>query len=481
MTSTSLNSKLGNIIGEQEIVPRRIAIIISVLFCLLTPLASRAEDLSKPRNIVLIVLDAVGAQHLHLPEAPRPYLPTIARLSNQGTVFERAYTVAPWTMPAVSSILTGLMPYKHEVTTTRSKLQDSSRTLAEVLRERNFSTMAVTSHTFLDVRHGFSQGFEQFKQVNDTGKTHSAITSQLVSWEASNWLKDQVKDQVSKGTPKNLFMFLHFFDAHFNFRHHPDFDLTQQFAGKTRIKPGMSLAALEKNKKSFSAADLSHLKLLLAEELAYIDHHIGLIVKTLEQLGLMKDTLIIITADHGEGFMEHGSLGHTVNLFDELLHVPLIVSGAGVPKGLVVTDPVSILDIFPTIIQALNLPEETKYLDGVSLLPKNIKRTPERILLAEVGYRGHDNKVVVDKASARVGRYKLIVNRSTRRKVLFDTTLDPAEKRDIFAELETTKPELIRALLEKLSKMDAPETKPSGSAIEFKNKEIEQLKTLGYF
>lgn len=458
---------------------------IRIWVCVLTLLVSssgvvQAAPETAVQNVLLVVLDATGAKHLKHEGAPRSYTPTIDGLAKLGTKFTHSVAVAPWTKPSVASILTGLMPSLHGVTTTGSKLSSGQITVAEILKEHGFATLGVTSHTFLSERAGYSQGFDEFYQVNDQGNTHSAITSQLVSEKVISWIK-------SKADKKRFFIMAHFFDPHFSFRHHPEFDLTSQLPNANIIRTKQSPNATYRRKNVKSQADLTLLRLLQAEEISYSDHHIGKIVAELKAHKLLDKTLVIVTADHGEEFWEHGALGHTSTLYDELLRIPLVVySPLGKMNNLIET-PVSQLDLLPTILDCLGITSTIQGLSGRSL--KSIIDGEQgnarnvRQLYSEVSYKTHKGVVEFNKISVFDQPWKLILDRNNRQYELYNLKVDPQEKinrvkeaKEVFERLA----KLLEGLDQQHAQADSVKNTRKKGEIDYQPEEVEQLKTLGY-
>ena len=295
-------------------------------------------------NVVLIVVDTLGARHLQAYDSRLNNSPNIARLAKEGVLFKNAYSVAPWTKPAIASIFTSLLPSEHKLRDLHDKLDNEHLTMAELLKLRGYATMGKVSHTFLNDKQGFSQGFDSFEVVPFRGNVHHAITSETVSTRALRWLEHQQK--VAADQP--FFMFLHYFDPHYNYQHHPQFDRTSKYKGK--LQPGTDIRELRRLIPELTKEDIQYLVDLYHEEIQYTDYHIGRVIDELRKRGLDRNTLVILTADHGEEFMEHDYIGHTRTLYDELVNIPLIFWLPGQFEPAQIQENVSSLDILPTVL-----------------------------------------------------------------------------------------------------------------------------------
>ncbi|NLF24235.1 MAG: sulfatase-like hydrolase/transferase [Deltaproteobacteria bacterium] len=441
------------------------------LGCSKTKRLPALEDL----NLLLIVMDTVGSEHIGAygkTPVGRNVSPQIDRLAAEGVLFKRAYAAAPWTMPSIASILTGQMPWRHGVMRPQNRLADDRVTLAELLKSRGYASAAVTSHMLLEKEYGLVQGFDKHWQVNQ-GLVHQNITSDLVSDTAIKWLQELFQEPQR---PK-FFLMLHYFDPHFNYREHPSFGFTQGYTGPFR---GISkFTKLDRMKRSMTPADKDYIVGTYHEEIAFMDMQIGRVLAELENVGCASETLVIIVGDHGEGFMRHGYMGHTISLYDELIHVPLIFSLPGVIKPAIVTDLVHQVDIVPTLMDMSRHPGEDFSWDGVSLktyLEGGRDLGLERVLFAELNFRQNLRKnAIID------GDYKLIHNISKNKKKLFDLKNDPEEQQP----LRDKQSEIFKALSEKLARWEQQkkannEVKTAPPRVKIDTEQLDQLKTLGY-
>ncbi|MCO6432331.1 MAG: sulfatase [Deltaproteobacteria bacterium] len=430
-------------------------------------------------NVALIVVDTLGARHLGCYTPGLSNSPEIDLLAKSGAKFENSFATSSWTKPSLASIFTSLMPIRHKSIGPALKLPIPVETVAELLQRRGYSTLGVVSHTLLGPRSGFQQGFDEYRQMNTKKKVHSSITSNLVSDEGIRLLKKHLQ----KGDRKPFFLFLHYFDPHFNYRDHEDYEFTKGYEG--RLRSGMSLNALERAKKSMTAEDINYLKALYHEEIAYTDAQIGRMVDFLDASGLRENTLIIVTADHGEGFLEHGMLGHTSSLYDELVRVPLILNLPGRIAPSTFKSPVTGLDLLPTVADYLDIKPAQTW-EGISLkssLEKQEEPKRESPVFMEVSYVTQKRIISPDIVALVDDQRKIIFDLQRKRWHVYDTVLDPFDstnlaegsRGDIITYREKLQPliDLHRGLKDEL--FEEPQNE-----IEMQKDEIKQLKTLGY-
>ena len=210
-----------------------------------------------------------------------------------------------------------------------------------------------------------------------------------------------------------------------------------------------------------------------------MDAQIGRVLAELDKEGRASNTLVVVVGDHGEGFMRHGYLGHTVSLYDELIQVPLIFSLPGTLKPAAITDPVHQIDIVPTLMALSQHQGEALPWDGVSLKPyleDGRDRDSKRTLFSELNYREDLRKNAIIE-----GDYKLVHNLAKNKKALFNLKSDPEEKQQLRDKL----PEIVKTLSEKLESWERRQAghEDPGAAppqVKIDAEQLEQLKTLGY-
>ncbi|MCH7958759.1 MAG: sulfatase [Candidatus Hydrogenedentes bacterium] len=427
-------------------------------------------ELKRP-NLILISIDTLRADFLGCYGYDRPTSPSIDRFAAQGVLFEDVTAPSPWTPPSHASMLTGLYPNHHGLKPKdhkmmRDAIRTDTRTLAEVLQERGYRTGAFLSSTILRGDSGFARGFDDFVSIN-----HGVERAQPsgVRKRAEAWLKKARGD-----TP--FFLFLHFYDVHSDYRSLPRYEkmFLHPYDG---IADGSTkqLLSVRNGDIPFGKADADHTIDLYCAGIRQMDDQFDRLMKYLDKLRLSESTVVILTSDHGEEFLEHGSVLHGRSLFEELVRVPLIVRGPGLPQGTRLSAPVSLVDIMPTVLSLLDV-TFTEPLDGIDLAPlwggDSAPAVEPRFLFAEADW-GNENPDI--KRAVRHGNHKLHYDRDTGRTELYNLAQDPGERTDI----AEGSPDIVATLRARLDEF--MESALSGPlAPEWTPEELEELESLGY-
>jgi len=335
-----------------------------------------------PQTVILVQLDTLRKDHLDVYGYERQTAPTLKRLAEEGVLFQHAITQTGWTKAATTSIMTSLYPTTHGVHQIPDRLPASGTTIAEVFRDAGYATASFSSVAFTGQFTNLHQGFEEVHESESTAgragprgaKTAREYVDRLV-----DWLEDH-RDVPS-------FVYLHFFDPHSPYEPNRPYD-TMWADPKGRDE---YVRQLEHLKKFIKDAFMASRGMATREELlaggvdpdAFLrfskdwydgsirgmDTEIGRLVERLEDLGLRDRSLLAFYADHGEEFHEHGNMWHGRTVYGEMMRVPLILWGPGhVPKGLTVEEPVQLIDVTPTLLEASGLPVP-KEAQGQSLRP----------------------------------------------------------------------------------------------------------------
>lgn len=462
---------------------RRIVWAVSAAL-IVAPLAFRATlersieghvQRARPLNVLLIGLDTVRADATSLSSAGpvgRDTTPRLREFAERGLVFERAVSQAPWTLPAFASILTGRYPLEHGAHRITSRLARGETTLAEILREAGYFTAAITSHVYLDRRHGLDQGFEHFDFSNALG--HKAVTSSSVT--------DLAIDALATRDERPFFLFAHYFDPHYEYIDHRERAWADGYQGWLREQNDFE--NLLKIRHLVEAPEVEWLSALYHEEIAHTDAQVGRLLDWLREAGLEDDTLVVVVADHGEEFAERGNFGHTISLYEEQLAVPLMILAPGERAGRV-RSVVETRAIFDTVLDRLGVDFErsrraTSLLETAERELANQTPLPDSRAFASVWL--DDSKLSWGKriraASLREGRWKLVDDVTRGRRMLFDLDTDPHERRNVLAD-QPQVAERLNALLEPWIKQQSNLSRPSPRASVDAPTE-QALKALGY-
>jgi choline-sulfatase len=297
---------------------------------------------SAPRpNILLITVDTTRADHVGAYGDAMARTPTFDRLASEGVLFERAESVAPITLPAHVSLLTGRYPFSHGVRNNGNfRVADDVPTLATALHDRGYRTAAFVSAFVLDRRSGLSRGFDEYDdrfaaggalRPDDEIERRGDRTGQL----AENWVAKQVGDTATGRPP--FFVWLHLYDPHDPYT--PPAPYSELF----RSHP-------------------------YDGEIAFDDAVVGAFVERLKRLGVLSTTMIAVVGDHGESLNEHGEVTHAIFVYESVLHVPMIVWWPGHLGPARVAPPVRGIDLTPTLLDLAGMPPLVGA-QGQSLLP----------------------------------------------------------------------------------------------------------------
>lgn len=276
-------------------------------------------------NLLVITLDTTRADHLGCYGYELAKTPVLDALAKEGVLCERAHTVAPITLPAHTSLFTGLYPAETGVRTNgRGGLSRSIDTLASVLKRRGYDTGAFVAAFVLNRKFGLNQGFDLY------GDESGSTTDPAQRRQAESVI-DSALAWLSRSRRQPFFCWVHLFDPHLPYAGHADL-----FGNEFAERP-------------------------YDGEIAYVDRQVGRLVSFLKTRNLDENTLVVVTADHGEGLGEHGERSHLFLLYQTTMHVPLIFRQPGkLPAGGRVASRVSLVDVSPTILDVLGVPDPRK-------------------------------------------------------------------------------------------------------------------------
>jgi arylsulfatase A-like enzyme len=413
--------------------------------------------------VLLIVVDTLRADHLGAYGYACPTSPHIDELARSGAVFERAHATAAWTLPSMASLLTGLMPSRHGCGVERGAdgkvlrrqflgLAPGVRTLAEAMAARGHATAAVVTNNFLKPAFGLQRGFGHYV-VRPSVDAKEAV-DELLRW-------------FEKRPDGPFFVLAHFMDPHMPYaaagsaRGEFTRGLTSSFD-----LPVDELRQLRRTAATLPAADRAFVTAAYDEEIASVDAEIGRLLAALRAGGTLDDTFVVLTADHGEELFEHKGFEHGHSLHEEVLHVPLIVTGPGIEARRIAI-PVSLLDV-PATICAL-AEAEPGGIEGTALVHalRGESEAP-RSLLAEGTLYGEQQSAIL--AWPR----KLIVRPSGA--LAFDLEQDPGElaRRPVDARFSD-----LRTELERRQEEERRRATPA-PPVELDPEAQDQLEDLGY-
>jgi arylsulfatase len=447
--------------------PKALARIAASL-CLLVLCGCEHER--RPPNIVLIVVDTLRRDAVGCYGASKhDTTPHLDALAQEAVRFDHAYATAPWTCPSVASILTGQLPSTHGLTAALTGLGDGVDSLAEMLKAEGYATAGVISNPHIGRRFGFAQGFDTWAQ--DQAKGHQHVSTPGVTREAIDLVR-----KLARGE-KPFFLFVLYFDPHYDYKRHPEYG----FAGDPgRITGKEHIIELEHLAPTMTETEIRYLRDVYDEEVRFTDEGIGRLLGALRESGAYDDTAIVVTADHGEEFVERGWIGHVRTLYGELVHIPLLVRRPG-ETARVVDTKVSLVSLVPTLRQLAGLTPEIGRADAPSLVPLLDGGRPASWppLFCEVDYSTEiDPLQEAHKRAVVDGGYKLIHDDTTGKNELYDLAQDPGERHD----LAEAQPEVTRRMYELLERVHAAAR--AGAAahtdVQLDEEDLEAFRALGY-
>jgi arylsulfatase A-like enzyme len=325
-----------------------------------------------PRNVVLVSVDTLRADHLGAYGYGAPTSPFLDSLAERGVRFAQAHATASWTLPSHMSLMTSLHPNAHRVDTERVGLAPEVLTLAQVLRGAGFRTTAFVSWIYVSRKYGFDRGFDRFIELLPPPERRRPGSPDTIEADA---FVDQVLEWAAFAGPDRFFLFLHLFGPHLDYapplEHARVFDpqLSDVRAGRyAELRP--YVRGLTPRSRRIPPAARERAVALYDGEIRFVDAELARLFGVLEERGLIEDTLVVITSDHGEELDDHGSMeGHGWTLYDEVTHVPLLLRFPDDRyAGTLASDLVSSVDVAPTILDAVGVAVPAQFA-GRSLLP----------------------------------------------------------------------------------------------------------------
>lgn len=461
---------------SRDVVSGRRAVVFSVLIALLGWGCGGA--MRERPNIVLLVIDTLRADHLVSYGYGCETSPFLAQLAREGSQFQRTYSASSWTSPATASLLTSTYPFQHGVVLNLhsinlmrqqnvkidvNRIPSEAETLAEMLKRAGYRTFGLSDNINVSDVMGFDAGFDRFQ-------TEKYLGAHQLSDMAREW-GDDLRDGEEP-----FFLYLHYMDPHQPYKRHRKQPWFDQFV---------------EERDDISPGDLDHpgvvvkgqpnvaFEIAYDTEIRYVDEEVD---KLFHDLDLLENTFVIVVGDHGEEFWDHGKLGHSHSLYNELLLVPFFLYGpdTGVPRGETIGGDAALIDVLPTIAGRIGI-EPDKAVQGKNLWPLIRKggRVEDRTLFAHLVRRAEE--IPGDEGftlfSVITPESKLI--RSSLGPVeLFDRADDPLESTNLAGADATTADSLID-LIDRVEE-EGPIFAPESTSVALDSADIEHLRALGY-
>jgi arylsulfatase A-like enzyme len=437
------------------------------------------------RQVILISVDTLRADHLSCYGYERPTSPYLDALATESALFVNVYAPSPWTLPSHVSMLTGLNTVRHQVNREDQRMNPELITLAELLKTNNFFCSAFTGGGFVSSAFGFADGFDSYyERADEIYLDHAA---ELCFRDVARWIEFN-KD-------RDFFLFIHTYQPHDPYV--SPLPYKTRFLSEQARWTHLNLMGYLGGKSGIfnplSQEERQNIIDLYDGEILYTDEGlIGPLLATLKEMSLFDQTMIIFTSDHGEEFFDHHGWGHGHSLYDELLKVPLLIKFPDKKfRGRRIENIVSLVDIVPTVLDELRIGWSKSNIDGRSLVPLLTGKEKEhRTFLADVG-ENILNLHLPRKMAMNEGTFKFIVNKYLSQEEkdffqfppvpvkmleLFDLSVDPLERNSIVEKEARLAQRFLRHL-------EAVSARVKGQIQETAviDKELEQqLRALGY-
>ncbi len=388
-------------------------------------------------NILIIAFDAEQAKHVHSIGYPKSITPAQDSLAKNGFLFTNAIAQSSWTIPSFMSFFTSLYPSEHKlinkfiefsndkkVISNFKNISPDKITLAEVFKSNGYQTAGFTGDAGVGAQFGYNKGFDIYI---DSATPFAGFETSIPP--ALEWLK--------KNKDNKFFMFLHSYGVHGQYdppagysKEFLDFNYTGPLKGGKEEQAKLREEGLARGELNLTEDDYKFWRALYDEKIYDSDKQVGEFLKEFDKLGLSKNTIIIVLADHGTEIGEHKKFDHGSTLYDELINVPLIIKfPSNVSKT--INSQVRAIDLMPTIIESLGLKIDEKVknqMQGKSLVPlMNGQENNDRDAFSETDYRNYTHK----KSLRTANGWKFIYTFENDQKELYNIKVDPNETNNL--------------------------------------------------
>ena len=401
-----------------------------------SPESSAATAAADAPNVVLVIIDTLRADHVSAYGYDRATTPHIDALARDGVLFENTVSQAPWTSASVASLLTGLYPSVHGLDSgaqwesvpsssplpfvIQRTLNPSVRTLAQVLHARGYQTAAFISNVYLNAAFGFARGFDVYD--DDHADYSGDVLSRKRRGDETN---RRVARWLAAGPKEPFFLLVHYNDPHWPYDPPSPYGAEWVAGYRGPLTPHHTGAVVETEGRPVRDLDRDSLRYLVGlydGEIRFADANAGALFEHLRSAGLRRPLLTVLTADHGEEFLDHGSMSHGYTLYDEQIRVPLVMSLPGRLPVTRVRSQVELIDVMPTLLDLVGLGStaDTQGTSLVELMRGTTSHGPGNAF-SEAPLRGTLRSVRTEAG------WKLVEDVGRGRRQLFDLARDPRE------------------------------------------------------
>jgi arylsulfatase A-like enzyme len=388
----------------------------------------------RDHNVLFVSFDALQAAHVGSLGNPRNVTPTLDKIAKKAFNFRHCYSVASWTVPASMTWFTGVYPSEHGLTNkfavyqppnvklaNLKELSPHLVTLAEIMKRQGYATVAFTGNAGVSGNFGYEQGFDIYDHELEKFGSLKDSTSKAIAWLKTN-------------RHKKFFLFLHGYDCHgqhspaagYDYRY-VDKTYDRRYTGSEQEQERLREEGLDKAQLTLRDEDVRFWRAIYDEKISRADEHFQRFLREFDKLGIADKSLLVITSDHGTEFYEHRRFDHGFTLYDEQLRVPLIIQLPGQRSGKLLPDRVSSIDVMPTILDLLDVPEGRQQVRGHSLVATFRGEVVQRDVFAETDYRQFTYK----RAIIAPDGWKLIYTLESKARELYDLKADPGEQKNL--------------------------------------------------
>ncbi len=439
---------------------------IIVVFC-----TNHEQDKERP-NVLFLMIDTLRADALGCYGNEEGTSPFIDSLSQQGTLFRNVISASTHTKVSIATLFTGLIPPSHGVRAVNRReeswgrsylyLPKQTKTLAEGFTERGYQTFAVSTNPYIQPRFGFGQGFSRFDYI--VGEDPVEATAEKVHIAAMQRFS-QLEDE------RPYFAYLHYMDVHYPYQ--PPFSYYKKFtAGLTKHRPYYPNSPY-KGSEPMTREKAHFSYMVYLAQVRYLDDRLREFLSLLQDKGLLENTVIVIAGDHGEEFYEHGGFGHNYTVYEEVIHVPLIIIQPGENNDREDEELAGLIDLYPTLARLAGIDVENTPLQG-----KGLFRKPA--LSGERAVYSESFRIKIPR-SVRTAKDKLIYNHAAKSYEYYKLEGKAKEQNNLYQKDNTR----IKRLTRKLRRLESrkamfppPAERPSPEADE---KDFHRaLQSLGY-
>ena len=444
--------------------------VLSQIATLVFLAGCEAPESRGARNVILLSIDTLRSDHLGAYGYSRPTSPVLDALARDGVRFTESRAASSWTIPSHATMLTGLYSNAHGVDGLRKVLPDEMPSLPRWFGDAGFETAAIVNARVLQHRQGKGL-FDHFQEIPPNMRLPRGMAPQ-VNAAVLDWLDNRIDPD------RRFFLFLHYYDVHSDYtalpRHLERF--SEPYDGSARGTNRQLVHYFRESLDHWGPDDARHLRNLYDSGIRQLDSRLQVLIEGLRDRGVLAETAIVLTSDHGEEFLEHGSVLHSRTLYEEQLQVPMIIVGPNVPRGRVIEGASHAIDIAPTVLSLAGLEAPTN-LPGIDLSEAwkgGLEWPIDRALFAETDEWVGQVPGGTRRAIVR-GRWKLLLDRPSGAIELYDLETDPGERNNLSLEEPAIRDQLMAELEDFMAKK-----RWSKAELEIDEKTAGELRALGY-